>query len=149
VGGQVQTRQQGQRQDGYPRAGETDGHRQDDPVVAAGGSDPLLGGGDGVAEPTDPPDTLAALVGQGVIDQQGDGAAEGQVGENEQANPMGQIAGRPGGAFKEVVRGIQAVASGAIRELVGVGIVGNAAEGVPAQAHDPGEQELAGSGIGG
>jgi hypothetical protein len=44
--------------------------------VAAGGGDTLLSGSDGIAEPADAPDALAAFVGQGVIDQERDAAKE-------------------------------------------------------------------------
>ena len=96
--------------------GHADGHGQDDPVVAAGGGHTFLGGGDGVAEPAQAPDALAALVGQGVVHQQGDGAEELEAGEDEDADAVGQAPRRPGGALEEVVVGVQAVALGVIGE---------------------------------
>ena len=57
------------------------------------------------------------------------------------ANPVSQPRGCPGGALEDVVGRIQAVAAG----VVGVGALSDAATGMPPQAHDPGEQQLAGS----
>src|SRR5262249_35073683 len=109
---QVQAGQQGQGQDGGVAAGQADGHGQHDPVVAAGGGDSLAGAGDGVAEPAQAPDALAALVRQGVIDQQGADAPGRQACQHQPGDAVGQAAGGPGGALEEVVVAVVAVASG-------------------------------------
>ncbi len=116
--------------------------------MAAGGGDALLGAGDGVAEPAEAPDTPAAFVGQGVINQQGDGAKELEAGEDEQGDLVGEVFGLPGGALEEVVVAVEVVTPGVVGGFLGPGGFGDAQEGVPAQAHDPTEQELAGSGKG-
>jgi hypothetical protein len=110
----MQAGQQGQGQDGrlYPREADGDGH--DDPVMTAGGGDPFLGRGDGIAEPTESPNTLAPFVGQRVIDQEGDETQPGEACQDKAGNVIGQSVRVPGGAFKEVVEVVQAVALGRI-----------------------------------
>src|SRR5207237_1492679 len=97
LAGQVQTRQQGQGQDRLLAEGKAVGHRQDDPVMAAGGGDSLLGAGHGIAPPPQAPDTLAALMGQGVIDQQGEATEEAKSAEDQDSNLISKSGGRPGG----------------------------------------------------
>src|SRR5262249_59466997 len=109
----------------------------------------LPGAGDGVAPPAQPPDALAALVGQGVIDQQGDAAQQRQPGEDEDADAVGQPGRRPGGALEEVVKAIQAVSGGVVGADPGVGGMGDASQRGLAQTHDPCQQDLAASGEGG
>ena len=78
-----------------------------------------------------PQTLLSPLARQGVVDQQGDGTPELETGEDEHANTAGQALGCPGGAFKEVVDRVQAVALGVIRNNAGVTILGKAAERMP------------------
>src|SRR5262249_28174716 len=119
------------------------GHGQDHPVVATGRGGAFLGGGDGVAEPAQAPDVLAALVGQGVVYQQGDPAADVEAGEGEQGGAVGPAGHRPRRALEEVVGGVQAVALAGVAEGLGSSAVGDAAEAVLAQAQDPAEEEPA------
>ena len=70
IAGPTQPRQQGQRQDRDAGARQTHRYGQDHPVVSAGGGDTFLGRGDGIAEPTQSPDRLAAFMSQGVVYQQ-------------------------------------------------------------------------------
>src|SRR5947209_6412854 len=88
-------------------------------------------------------------MGQGVVDQQGDGAEGLEPGEDEDADAVGQPGGGPGGALEEVVEGIQAVAAGVVVQGARVGTLGDAEEGMLAQAHDPGEQQFAAGRAGG
>ena len=62
---------------------------------------------------------------------------------------VGQRRGVPGGALEEVVVGVEAVTVVVVGDVIGLGVVGDASQGVVAQAHDPAEQELAGGDGGG
>jgi len=86
---------------------------------------------------------LAALVGQGVIHQQGDHAAQVEAREDQDGDAVGQARDRPGGALEEVVGGVQAVALMVVAEGFRLGAVGDAAEAVLAQAQNPTEDEPA------
>src|SRR5262249_52442466 len=123
LAGQVQACQQRQGQGGGVVPGGAGGHRQDPPAVPAGGGRALGGGCDGVAEPSQAPNAVAAFVGQGVIDQQRDAAEELHAGEDQHANAVGQALRRPGGACEEVVVGVQAVALGKVGDVLRVGRV--------------------------
>src|SRR5579872_624645 len=142
LAGQVQPGRQRQGQDGDACARPADGHGQDNPVVAAGGRHALLRRGHGVAEPAQAPDALAALVGQGVVHQQGDDAEQLEAGEYEDADAVGQVPRCPGGALEEVVGRIQAVGAAVIGGALGVRVLGDTAERVLAEAHDPSEKQL-------
>src|SRR5215472_1610817 len=131
---------QGQNRDGRER--HADGQRQDDPVMAAGGGDPLLGAGHGVAEPAQAPDRPAALVGQGIVDQDRQAAQGLQAADDEQGHLIGQALGGPSRTFKEVVVAVQSVTLGVIGAVTRVGRVAHPPEGVLAQAQDPAEYDL-------
>jgi hypothetical protein len=88
-------------------------------------------------------------VSQGVVHQQRDGTRETEVREDEDADVVSQALGRPGGTLEEVVVAVQSVASAMVGRVLGVAIVADASEGVFAQTHDPGEQEVAIAGEGG
>src|SRR6202522_2804317 len=139
---QVQSRQDGQRQDRTGGEGNANGHGQHDPVVPRGGGYPATGARDGIAEPAHAPDLLAAFVGQRVIDQQGDGTEPFESRENEQGDLVGQVFGIPGRAFKEVVVDVQAMALGVVGCVPRVDRMTNVPEVVLAQAHDPAKQQL-------
>jgi hypothetical protein len=95
----MQAGHQQQGQDGCVAERKAVGHGQDNPVRSAGRGHPLLGGGGGIAPPAQAPDTPAALVHQGVIDQQRH-APEGRgVGKDQDAHLVGQ----PGGAPRRVL----------------------------------------------
>ena len=82
-------------------------------------------------------------MGEGVIDEQGDASGEGQPGEDEQGDAVGEIPGLPGGTLEEVVVAVEAVPLGAVRRLLGSGVIADVEEGMLAQAHDPGEEQAA------
>ena len=110
----MQPGQQGQREDDG-RAGDTEGDGHDDPVVPRSGGDPLTGAGDGVTPPAEAPDALAALVGEGVVDEQTDAAGEAQAGEDEDSHPIGEVLGLPTGTLEEVVVAVEPVTLGVVR----------------------------------
>jgi hypothetical protein len=88
-------------------------------------------------------------VSQGVVYQQCDGTHEAEACEDEDADLVSQALGRPGGTLEEVVEGVQSVALAMVGWVLGLAIVTDASEGVFAQTHDPGEQEVARGGEGG
>src|ERR1700722_1009342 len=141
---QVQACQQWQSQDGTVTTGQGIRDGQDNPVVAAGSSDALLGAGDGVTPPTQAPNALAAFVGQSVIYQECDAAEQLQACQEQNTDVVGQSGGCPGRAFKEVVVAIQTVTCGVIGKAAGLSGMGDAIERVFAQTHDPTQQELYG-----
>ena len=139
----MQPGQKRQRQDRRLGEGQADGHRHDDPVVATGRGHAFLGGGDRVAEPTQAPDGLAAFVRERVIDEQRDGTGELQPGQDQDGEVVGQRDRVPGGTFEEIVVSIQTVTLGMVAQLLGLRIVGDAAEAVLSQTENPSEKELA------
>ncbi len=141
----MQARQQRQSQNGHAATRQAHGHSQHHPVVPRGRGHPFLRRSTGIAEPPQAPNTLAPLVGQGIIDQQCDRAQELQPGEHQHGDPVGQGLGRPRRTLQEVVVTIQAMTLGVIVASVRPSILGNASESVLAQAHDPAQQQLAAS----
>src|SRR6185312_5837130 len=111
--------------------------------MTAGSGHPLLGRGNGIAEPAQSPDALTTLVSQGVVYQQSDDTHEAEACEDEDADLVGQALRRPGGTLEEVVVGVQSVALAMVGWGLGLAIVTDASKGVFAQTHDPGEQEVA------
>lgn len=79
---------------------------------------------------------------QGVIDQQCDADTHRQRGEDEPRDALRQLGRRPGGAFEEVVKDVQAVALAVIGERLRSAVLTNALESVVAETHHPSEEQL-------
>jgi hypothetical protein len=86
---------------------------------------------------------------EGVIDDQRDSPGDIESCEDKHTDAMGQGGGIPGGAFEEVVGGVEAVALGVVGEGVGLGVSSDAEQGVSSETHDPAEKDLAVGGKGG
>ena len=70
-----------------------------------------------------------------------DATRDVQAAENEDAEAVRESVGRPRGAFKEVVVGVQVMAMSVIGGRIGIPILADALERLVSQTHDPAEQE--------
>ena len=62
--------------------------------------------------------------------------------EDEDTDVVGEAGRCPGGAFKEVVKDIEAVALGVVGRDIGLRVVSNAPEVLRPQSHNPGQAEV-------
>lgn len=137
----MQTSKERQGQDGLSANGIAKGNGENHPVMSRSSSDSATRGGNGIAEPTNAPDVLAAFMKQRVIDKQSDAARKFQSGQDKNANLFRQVGDFPGGAFKKVVIGIQVMALAMVGGRIRVSGFADAKKGLFTKAGDPTEKE--------